>query len=435
MNDIDGLIHELHRYLTGEQILTDTNTLRDKSIDGLEPRLMVIPKTVKQVSQVVALINQHNLTLLPCGGGIRMSSGVMPERFDVLLDMRHLSRVLEFQEGKHTCRVEAGMMLSTLQEQLAKSGQRLSLDPADAQQTTIGGLLATDAAGPLMLRYGTVSNLVQNMQVVLADGTLVADVDSIGAAGMRGVIVEAQFKLDSIPEAERTLLITYAHLIDAMDTVFSLLDSPLRPSAIELIDEGAASDLSHFFAINMPTNGYTLALLIEDTLATVEQCMSGIQDIARTHDAFLIDDLDDGQQRVFWDALRNHSQGTITCSVTLPPKHIVSFLHDLETTCSRYTLDSAVTAHAGNGMLSVELRPGDATLRLIEAISALRSHAASASGTLVVERCPVDLRRRLPVQSILGILDEWPTLTQLRQQAQLIDPKGTFARGKALRSL
>ena len=432
MNDIDGLIHELHRHLTTEQVLTDTHVLRDTSIDGLEPRLIVIPETIEQVSRVVALINQHNLTLLPCGGGIRMSVGVMPERFDVLLDMRHLSRLVEHQQDKHTCRVEAGMMLSTLQEQLAKSGQRLALDPADAQQTTIGGLLATSATGPLMLRYGPVRNLVQNIQVVQADGTIALDLDSIGASGMRGIIVEAQFKLNAMPEAERTLLITYAHLTDAMDTVFSLLDSPLRPSAMELIDEGAANDLSNFFAINMPTNGYTLALLIEDTLATVEQRMSDIQNIARTHSAFLIDDLNDGRQRTFWDALRNRSQGTVTCRVTVPPKHIISFLHDLETTCARYTLESAVTAHAGNGVLIVELRPGDATSRLIETISALRSHADSASGTLVVERCPVDLRRRLPVQTVL---DEWPALAQLREQAQRIDPKGTFARGKALRSL
>ena len=430
MNDIDGLIHELHRHLAVEQIITDAETLHATSIDGLEPRLIVLPETIEQVSQVVALTNQHNLTLLVRGGGIRMSLGVMPERFDILLDTRRLSRLLDHQPERHTCRVEAGMLLSTLQEQLAKKGQRLPLDPVDARQTTIGGLLATNAFGPLTLRYGTPRDLATSVQIVQSDGTLAESIDAIGALGTSGVIVEATLKLDDVPAIARTLFLTYAHVTDAMDTVFSLLNSPLVPSAMELIDAGAASDLSNFFGINMPTNGYTLALLIEGLQATVEQHISDIQGVARTHNALLTDDLEDGQQHTFWNALRNHTQGTVTCTITLPPEQLVAFLRDLESTCSRYTLDSAFTAHAGNGVLSVELRPGDATSRIIEAITALRLHADAVQGRLVVEQCPIDLRRRMPMQTVQ---DAWPELVAIQQQAQRVDPKGTFARGKALR--
>ena len=431
MNVIDGLIRELQRLLAAEQIITDAETLHATSIDGLEPRLIVLPETVEQVSQIVALTNQHNLTLLPRGGGIRMSLGVMPERFDVLLDTSRLSRLLDHQPEHHTCRVEAGMLLSALQEQLAKKGQRLPLDPVDASQTTIGGLLATNAYGPLTLRYGTPQDLTTSIQVIHADGTLADGIDSIGALGVSGVIVEAELKLDDIPETARTLFLTYAHVTDAMDTVFSLLNSPMLPSSMELIDAGAASDLSNFFGISMPTNGYTLALLVEGSTATVEQQMNDIQGVARTYNAFLTDDLDDGQQRTFWNALRNHTQGTVTCTIMLPPEQLVSFLRDLESTCTRYTLDSALTAHAGNGILSVELRPGDATSRIIEAIAALRVHADAVHGRLVVEQCPIDLRRRMPIQMVQ---DVWPELVRVQQQAQRVDPKGTFARGKALRA-
>ena len=432
MNDIDGLIHELHRHLQAEQIITDADTLHATSIDGLEPRLIVLPETVDQVSQIVALTNQHNLTLLPRGGGIRMGLGVLPERFDALVDTRRLSRLLDYQPEQHTCRVQAGMLLSTLQEHLAKKGQRLPLDPVDVMQTTIGGLLATNARGPLTLRYGTAHDLATAITVVQADGTLTESIDSIGALGASGIIVDAVLKLDDIPETAQTLFLTYAPVADAMDTVFSLLHSPLLPSAMELIDAGAASDLSNFFGISMPTNGYTLALLIEGTHDSIEQHMSGIKEVARTHNAFLTDDLEDGQQRTFWYGLRNHAQGTVTCSVTLPPEKVVSFLHDLESTCARYTLDSALTAHVGNGILTIELRPGDATPRLIEAIAALRVHADAVQGTLVIEHCPVDLRRRMAAQTTQNT---WPGLSTIQQQAQRVDPKGTFARGKALRSL
>lgn len=435
MNEIDELVRELHRHLAAEQVLTDIHILRNTSIDGLEPRLIVLPETIEQVSQVVALTNKHNLTLLVRGGGIRMGLGGMPERFDVLLETRRLGHLVEHQPEANTCRVEAGMLLSTLEEQLAKKGQRFALDPADAAQTTIGGLLATNAFGPMSLRYGIARDLVNDIRIVQADGTITSSMDAIGTLGTVGVIVEAQLKLDSLLHAQRTLLLTYAQVSDAIDTIVAFLNASVSLSAVELIDAGAASDLSNFFGISMPTNGYTLALLLEGTVGSIQRHINDIQAIARTHNAFLVDELEDGQQQTFWDGLRSHTQGTVTCRIALPMSETVSYIAELAQTCSRYNLDSALIAHAGNGILYVELRPSDAVHRLIDAIAALRTHAHTAHGTLIIERCPIDIRRRMKAANagnMPHMYEEWPELASFVDKRQQIDPKGTFARGRSL---
>src|SRR5437660_5950370 len=109
------------------------------------------------------------------------------------------------------------MTLADLQARLATKGQRLALDPPNAQQATIGGLLASNASGPKRLRYGTARDLVIGLRVVQANGEIsrsggrvgknVAGYDLnklyIGSLGTVGIIIEANFKLHPPPVAER----------------------------------------------------------------------------------------------------------------------------------------------------------------------------------------------------------------------------------------
>src|ERR1019366_8052313 len=80
----------------------------------------------------------------------------------------------------------------------------------------------------------------------------------IGSLGTLGIIVEANFKLHPLPAAERTLLLTYTNVQDAMQTVLAIIGSQLTPGALELIDTDAANDISDFFGLRLPTSGHTL---------------------------------------------------------------------------------------------------------------------------------------------------------------------------------
>src|SRR5712691_6547230 len=324
MSDIETFAATISQNVPKARVTTDPDALRDYAIDGLLPRLVVAPANVKQVAQIVALTSQHGLTLMARGGGSRTNLGAIPEQIDVLLETNRLTRLLEHEAPDLTCHVEAGLTLAALQAQLATKGQWLAFDPPDAGQATLGGLLASNASGPKRLRYGSARDLVIGLHVVQANGEVarsggrvvknVAGYDLnklyIGSLGTLGVIVEANFKLQPLPVAERTLLLTYTNASEAMQTVIAILGSMLTPSALELIDGGAASDMSDFFRINLPTNGYTLAIDFEGGMATIDRQIDETRLLARKHGALLGDDLTGEAQERFWNVVREHTQGS-----------------------------------------------------------------------------------------------------------------------------
>ncbi len=439
MSEIETIATTIKQFAPATQVSTDAETLQSYAIDGVLPRTVVIPETVEQASQVVALTNQQGLTLLARGGGSRMSVGSIVEQLDVLLATNRLARLLEHEAPDLTCHVEAGMTLAALQIQLASKGQMLALDPPNAGQATIGGILASNACGPKRLRYGTARDLVIGLHVVQANGEVarsggrvvknVAGYDLnklyIGSLGTLGIIVEANFKLHPLPPAERTLLLTFPTAQDVMETVLTILGSLLTPSALELIDQRAASDMNDFFGLNLPTNGYTLAVNFEGGLAGIQRQLEEVRIIARSQGALMADDLDGEEQGRFWNVVREHTEGTVTCKVAILVTHIAHYLQEVEEVCQRNNLEAAVVAHAGNGILYIELRPSDATPRLVEAIAELRHHAQEARGSLVVERCPTNLKRLIDVWGEPG--SSFYLMQRLKQQ---FDPMGTFAKGR-----
>lgn len=439
MGEIETFATAIQRSAPDIQVTSQADALRNYTVDGLLPRVVVTPITVEQVAQVVSLANQYDLSVLTRGGGSRISVGGLPERIDVLIETNRLTQLLEHEGPDLTCQVEAGLTLAALQAQLATKGQWLALDPPDAEQATLGGILASNASGPKRLRYGTARDLVIGLRVVQANGDLsrsggrvvknVAGYDLnklyIGSLGTLGVIVEANFKLQPLPVAERTLLLTYPFAKYAMQTVIAILGSLLTPSALELIDPGAASDMNDFFGLQLPTNGYTLAANFEGGKISIDRQMDEARLIAGQHAALISDDLTGEAQNRFWEVVREHTQGTVTCKATMLMSQVAPYLETVEQVCHQHELEAAIVAHAGNGILYIELRPGDATLRLVEAIAELRMHAQQAHGSLVVERCPIDLKRRINVWGETG--SDFYLMQRLKHQ---FDPKGTFVTGR-----
>lgn len=444
MSSIERFIADARQLLPTMPITGEPEQLRDYTIDGVMPRLVVTPGTKEETAQAVNLAGQHGLTLLARGGGSRLNLGGIPGQVDILLETNRMTRLIEHEAPDLTCQVEAGITLAALQAQLATKGQRVALDPPDAEQASLGGILASNASGPKRLRYGTARDVVIGLRVVQANGEIarsggnvvknVAGYDLnklyIGSLGTLGIIVEANLKLQPLPVAERTLLLTYPNADDAMQTVTALLQSQLTPSAIELIDAGAASDMTDFFGLDLPTEGYTLAIDFEGSPTAITRQLDETRLLARKAGALMGDDLDGPAQAQLWQAVREHMRGTVTCKVALLVSHVGPFLTTINTVCRAHRLEAAVIAHAGNGVLYVELRPGDAMPRLAEGIAELRRQAQEARGSLVIERCPIELKRRIDVWGEPG--GEFYLMQRLKQQ---FDPKSTFVQGRYLGGL
>jgi glycolate oxidase FAD binding subunit len=239
----------------------------EAAVAGVTPRYTASPATTSEASALMRAAAEHDLALVPRGGGSKLDWGVPPRRCDLVVDTGSLNQVTEHAAGDLVARVQAGVRIQHLAEVLARAGQQLALDlPPTApgggaagngmagggaalpERATIGGALATAAAGPRRLRYGTPRDLVIGITVVRADGTVahsggkvvknVAGYDLgklfAGSYGTLGLIVEAVFRLHPIPAGVAYVTSACPDVAAVYRAVSAAVDSQLSPSAVEI---------------------------------------------------------------------------------------------------------------------------------------------------------------------------------------------------------
>ena len=140
------------------------------SIDGQEPKWVLFPRSVEQVSGILKIASEHNLALIAAGNGSFLHLGAPPRGQDIVLSLRCLDHIVDYQPTDMTVTVEGGLTLSRLQGVLSQHGQWLPLDPPLAERTTIGGIIAANLSGPVRLSQGTVRDFLIGLKIVQADG-------------------------------------------------------------------------------------------------------------------------------------------------------------------------------------------------------------------------------------------------------------------------
>jgi len=232
------------------------------AVAGVMPRFAASPATIAEASDLLRAAAAHDLAVVPRGGSSKLGWGAPPRRCDLVVDTRAMDQVLEHAAGDLVVRVQAGVSLAQLGEVLAGAGQQLALDPppysapptagsaaaSGWQGATVGGVLATGAAGPRRLRYGTPRDLLIGITVIRADGTVahsggkvvknVAGYDLgklfTGSFGTLGLIVEAVFRLHPRPASAAYVTVDCDGPDEAYYAVAAAAGSELAPSAVEL---------------------------------------------------------------------------------------------------------------------------------------------------------------------------------------------------------
>jgi len=223
----------------------------DDAVGGIVPSLVVSPADEMEVASVLSAATARGLAVTPRGGGTKLDWGSPPERCDVVLSTSRIEGVVDHEPADLVCVVRAGTTLRSLQERVAAAPgfrQRLMLDPPHGSDATVGGVVATAAAGPLRTRFGTPRDLVIGAGFVLADGTVgrsggkvvknVAGFDVakllVGSLGTLAVITEVAFRLHPLPEASRTVMLESRSVPELCDFATRLGRLQVTPSIIDL---------------------------------------------------------------------------------------------------------------------------------------------------------------------------------------------------------
>jgi glycolate dehydrogenase FAD-binding subunit len=206
------------------------------------------PATADDAAALLAhCVAQHRRVAI-CGGGTKSEWGCRLATPDVVLSTLSLHRVVAHRHGDLTATLEAGARLDDVNRELARHGQWLPLDPPWSDRATIGGIVATNDAGPRRHRYGTPRDLIIGVEIARADGVRakaggivvknVAGYDlarlMTGSFGSLALITSATFKLYPLAAASRTVLVDLPSDASVGSLMAALNGSHLTPTAVEV---------------------------------------------------------------------------------------------------------------------------------------------------------------------------------------------------------
>ncbi len=394
---------QLRRALPAERFSSVVDAFE---VDGLRPSVVVAPTTADEVSAIVRAASEANAALIPWGSGARMALGRPPERYDVALDLRGLDQIVEYEPADLTVTVQAGVLLSTLQQRLATERQWLPLDPPT--DGAIGGILAANDSGPARIVHGTGRDLVIGMQAVLGDGTVVnsggrvvknvAGYDltklQIGALGTLGVITQVALKVAPLPAQQETL--TFAGSREQLtDAAFRIRDAALAVNGLAL----AARD-----------GDWHLEVRLAGGASAVERSRREVETIAR-------------ELSLTASESRQASTGDIAVRAGILP------------TASGRICDAAsqlgadVLAYPTVGVVRATWMP-DRTPRVDQIADLRRLCVIEGHGALVVERAPAAVKQQIDVWG--GTRGDFELMRRLKAQ---FDPQRTLNQGRFLGGL
>src|SRR5215216_1371993 len=167
-------INELHKHFTGDLRLDLASRIlysTDASIYQIEPEGVAIPKTQDDLQAAIELAAKYAIPILPRGAGTSLAGQAIGQA--LILDCsRWLDAIVEVNPEQHYALVEPGVILSHLNQAVAKYGLMFGPDPASAERATIGGIIANNATGAHSLSYGMTADHLISADVILSDGSL-----------------------------------------------------------------------------------------------------------------------------------------------------------------------------------------------------------------------------------------------------------------------
>jgi glycolate dehydrogenase FAD-binding subunit len=379
----------------------------EDAVQGVVPSHVAAPATVAEASAVLRVAAEQDLAVVPRGAGTRLLWGVPPHRLDLLVDTRRLDRIIEHAAGDLVVKVEAGLPLDRLAETLATAGQRLALD-TPLPGSTIGGTLATAAAGPLRLRYGSPRDLLIGVTMVRADGAVAKSGGKVvknvagydlgkllsGSYGTLGLVVEAAFRLHPLPRARAFVTAEVPDGAHAHKAVQAVLHSTVVAAAIE---------------VDAPAGGpITIGVLVEGipagVIALADQVVRLLDTGAGTAGSAAIAD----SPPPWWG---RRPDGETLIELSTEPAELRQVLTALA--------ETGVRGSAGNGVWQLGLPAGIDPEAAAELLTTLR-----ALGHAVVRTAPDELRERLDVWGPV------PALDLMRRVKDQFDPEHRLSPGR-----
>ncbi|EWC44999.1 mitochondrial D-lactate dehydrogenase 2 [Drechslerella stenobrocha 248] len=162
----------------------DTSELQGFNTDWVrkyrgQSQLVLKPKTVEQVSEIMKHCSERNLAVVPQGGNTGLVGGSVPVFDEIVISLSAMNKIRSFDEVSGALVCDAGVILESADSYLRERNHIFPLDLGAKGSCHVGGNVATNAGGLRLLRYGSLHGTVLGIEAVLPDGTILHDLQTL----------------------------------------------------------------------------------------------------------------------------------------------------------------------------------------------------------------------------------------------------------------
>ena len=350
-----------------------------------DPTAIVFPKNENDLKKIVLFAEKENQKLVISGGRTGLCGGATAANKEIVVSLEKMNDMKWISE-KNQVVCQAGAITDNVKSFVAENGRLLPISLASSSSSSIGGNVATNAAGSKFIMYGSTKDHVSKIKVMLADGEMLSLKKEIkkdatgpnlmelffGSEGVLGIIYEVTFNTCEQPKYLENILIR-ANELDSVKKHVLSPEIKTNISSVEYWDEncqkllGDDPESTYFIIVELSSNSEEEINLCLETLAEKNINISLLNSKQSDEIWSKREDLPVGLA----------SMGAYKMDISLPLETLENFLKEIK----QLSADEIFSfGHLGDGNIHINIVSKNKQDELVsEVYSLLKAHNGSPS--------------------------------------------------------
>ena len=372
------IFKNLAKLINPENVLSHADEIKPYETDGLSaytqtPLAVVMPENTEEVSNILKFCYKENIKVVPRGAGTGLSGGALPLNDAILLSLGKFNKIIEIDFENKCVVTQPGVTNLGITHAVQHKNFYYAPDPSSQIACSIGGNVAENSGGVHSLKYGTTTNNILGVQIVMMDGTICRiggktldqegyDLMGLicGSEGLLGVITEVTVKILKNPQIVKAALIGFPTIEEGGNATSEIIASGIVPAGMEIMDKILIEATDNFSKAGYPRDAELLLIVeLDGTESEVDELLKQVSSICKKNNCSSLKLSKNEKERLsFWagrkaafPACGAMAPDYYCMDGSIPRGKLTEALLEIKRLSEKYELPVANCFHAGDGNL------------------------------------------------------------------------------------
>ena len=374
----EEIVKNLSKISGLDNVLSHADEIKPYETDALAaytqtPLAVVLPNNTKEVSEILKYCNETNVKVIPRGAGTGLSGGALPLQDAVILGLGKFNKILNIDYENKCVVTQPGVTNLGITHAVQHKDFYYAPDPSSQLACSIGGNVAENSGGVHSLKYGTTTNNILGVEMVLMDGTICRlggktldqegyDLMGLicGSEGLLGVVTEVTVKILKKPQVVKAALIGFPSIEDGGNAASDIISNGIVPAGMEIMDKALIEATDNFSKAGYPRDAELLVIVeLDGTESEVNELLKKVSEISKKNNCSSLKLSKNEKERLsFWagrkaafPACGAMAPDYYCMDGSIPRGKLAEVLLEIKKLSEKYNLLVANCFHAGDGNL------------------------------------------------------------------------------------